>query len=85
LRYRLGQQPAVRVLDPVLQPRPDADALPHIYAEGDLCLFAPGEWNSSMAIGRTIIPWASEWLLHYEIWHAAGEWTGGGRHPSPAA
>jgi hypothetical protein len=85
LRYRLGQQPSVRVLDPVLRLRPGVGALPHVYNEGDLCLSAPGEWNLSMAIGHTIVPWASEWLLHYEIWHATGEWAGGGRHPSTAA
>ena len=34
-----------------------------------------------MNIAETIIPWASEWLLHYEIWLATGEWQGGGIHP----
>jgi hypothetical protein len=85
LRYRLGHQPTVRVLDPILRPREGSGALPHVYARGDLCLSAPGEWNSSMAVGRTIVPWASEWLLHYEIWHATGDWAGGGRHPPAAA
>ena len=35
-----------------------------------------------MFIADTIVPWACEWLLHYEIWLATGEWHGGGEHPS---
>jgi len=35
-----------------------------------------------MSIASTILPWASEWLFHYEIWRATGEWTGGGREPA---
>ena len=31
-----------------------------------------------MSVVNTIIPWTSEWLLHYELWHATGKWLGGG-------
>jgi hypothetical protein len=34
-----------------------------------------------MLIATSIVPWASEWLLHYEIWRATGTWTGGGHEP----
>ena len=34
-----------------------------------------------MLIVDTIVPWAAEWLLHYEIWLATGEWFGD-RDPS---
>jgi hypothetical protein len=33
-----------------------------------------------MPIIDTIIPWTSEWLLHYECWLATGKWHGGGIH-----
>ena len=35
----------------------------------------------NMLLATTIFPWTAEWLLHYEIWLATGEWTGGGYHP----
>lgn len=79
--YKPGRRPAVRVRDPVLQTRPDVGGLPHVYVGDELCLNFPGEWDSTMSIGHTILPWACEWLLHYEIWLASGEWTGGGVHP----
>jgi len=36
-----------------------------------------------MLIADTIIPWASEWLFHYEIWKVTKTWHGGGHDPSP--
>lgn len=43
-----------------------------------LCLHMPYEFSYSYMIADTIIPWAQEWLLYYEIWLATGEWCGGG-------
>ena len=63
---------------------PDGEPLPHVYRGERLCLCYPGEWKSSQHIARTIIPWASEWLLQYEFWVATGDWHGGG-HQSPSA
>lgn len=80
ISYKPGSRPTVRVRQPVLQLRPDAAELPHVFTGDQLCLNLPGEWNPAMSIGDTIIPWAAEWLLHYEIWLACGEWTGGGVH-----
>ena len=60
--------------------RDDADYLPHTYPGNELCLFYPGEWQHDRFLAVTIVPWTAEWLLHYEIWLATGEWTGGGRH-----
>ena len=32
-----------------------------------------------MLIATTTVPWAAEWLLHYELWLATdGTWCGGG-------
>lgn len=79
-----GHQPRVYVLKPNILKRPKGILkLPHVYStpEQQLCLFYPDgkEWNASMFYVHTIIPWASEWLFHYEIWYATnGIWTGGG-------
>lgn len=65
--------PLVRVLSPSLVLNFDAEQeapLPHVYFEGPdyrlspLCLFDPaaGQWNASMSIARTTIPWAARWL-----------------------
>lgn len=60
---------------------------PHIYGrninkhEVRLCLALPKEFNYSMFIADTIIPWTVEWLFYYEIWLYSGTWYGGGVHP----
>ena len=57
---------------------------PHNYHKNEskqeiqLCLNMPCEFNYSLRIIDTIIPWTQEWLYHYEIWLATGEWRGGG-------
>ncbi|MFI6519916.1 hypothetical protein ACIBF1_30485 [Spirillospora sp. NPDC050679] len=78
LTYRHRDRPRVVVADPELELHPRATALPHVYREGDLCLHLPGEWNDSMLLARTILPWTSEWLLHYELWLITGRWAGSG-------
>jgi hypothetical protein len=72
--------PLVRVVSPVLEPRP-GESLPHVYEDGTLCLYSRGEWDPSMFLAWTIIPWTSEWLINYEIWVATDEWYGGGEWP----
>lgn len=79
ITYELGQFPRVKVL-PRLPSRP-GEPLPHFYREGLLCLHKVGEWSPRMLIADTIVPWACEWLLHYEIWLATGVWHGGGEDP----
>ena len=56
--------------------------LPHVYPLNTVCLYyGIREWNSSMLIASTLVPWTSEWLAHYEVWSASGgEWMGGGVH-----
>lgn len=91
-RKRLGGVPRTTVLTPKLIRRssvPDAP-FPHVYENEDdpefplLCLYDPGEreWSHQQLIAETIVPWTIEWLACYEIWHATGDWVGGGRHPS---
>jgi hypothetical protein len=78
--------PLVYVLEPTLKPRLGTDFidLPHLNYDSErpedsaLCLFDPdiGEWDNTMLIADRIVPWASEWLHYYEIWHLDGVWHG---------
>lgn len=45
-----------------------------------LCLYYPNgkEWDNTMLISETIIPWALAWLYYYENWRVTGKWLGGG-------
>ncbi len=94
--YRL--MPVVRVQCPSLVLNSEAEEespLPHVYPDKDndyrlsplspLCLFDPraDEWNHSMKIANTTIPWTARWLACYEIWEATGRWVGGGHHDGP--
>jgi hypothetical protein len=81
VEYQAGwTRPKVTVLEPPLR-EPDGPALPHVFPGEKLCLHFPGEWRPNQLIASTIMPWISEWLLHYEIWKATGEWRGGGHEP----
>jgi len=89
LRYRLLEMPEVRVLRPALVCLPEnpEGKLPHVYPPADdpvLCLFDPAanEWEGSMSLAETTLPWALDWLACYELWLMTGRWTGGGRHGS---
>jgi len=86
MRYEVGGLPQTWVADPPLVRR-DGELPPHLYPDERLCLFLPREreWESWMRLSGTIIPWAAEWLLHYELWLATGRWMGGGEHPSDSA
>ncbi|QNA72021.1 hypothetical protein C8250_009000 [Streptomyces sp. So13.3] len=86
--YRHRRRPRVTITDPPLALHPNATALPHVYPDGDLCLYLPGEWNEHMFLSNTILPWTSAWLLHYELWLVLGRWTGSGDDhvvPPPAS
>lgn len=80
VRARMGLNPEVRVLSPELRLRPGAKSLPHVYGDGSLCLYVPGDWNASLFIADLIVPWISGWLYFYEIWLATEKWLGGGTH-----
>jgi hypothetical protein len=73
--------PAVTVLQPQLHAE-DVGSLPHVFAEDRLCLCYPWQWDDGKLIARTIVPWAAEWLLHFEIWRATRSWHGGGHEPA---
>ena len=73
--YSLRTYPRVVIIDP--PPVPDENGLlPHFYREGSLCLHEAHEWDGSMLIVDTTIPWTTEWLAHYELWKWSGQWYG---------
>ena len=76
-RYPRGQLPRVALIEPRLAPA-ERDLLHHLYPNGDLCLHRLDEWDSSMLLTETIIPWTSEWLAHYELWKRTHHWYGDG-------
>lgn len=83
LHYKYNEGVKVYVLDP--KPLKLADQktrLPHVYStpEQRLCLYYPleKEWNTGMFYVQSLIPWACEWLCHYELWVCTGKWHGGG-------
>ena len=84
--------PKVTVTAPLLHRREETpeDQIPHIYPNSSdpelplLCLYDPdgAEWEPTLPIAKTIVPWTIDWLACYEGWLATGSWTGGGRHPT---
>lgn len=88
VEYRYGRRPIVIVYGDNLL-RIDDPNLPHHFRVDperkriQMCLHLPGEFTPRMLLTKTILPWAAEWLLHYEVWLATNEWHGGGFHPAP--
>ncbi len=83
--YQREKHPNVYVIEPKPLILPEGKSkLEHIYStdKQHLCIYykKAKEWNETMFIADTIIPWTSEWLYHYEIWVATGIWHGGGIH-----
>ena len=74
IEFRAGCFPQVYILSPEI--RPNADI--HIYSEGSLCLFYPGElkWKDTTSIAENTIPWIFEWILFYELHLLTGVWEG---------
>lgn len=89
IEYQLGSPPKAFVEDPKLTRRAGAadTPIPHTYdgtspGKERPCVFYPREdWSPTKAVSKTVIPWLMAWLVDYELWHATGEWMGGGRHP----
>ena len=75
-----GRSPIVILLSPLLEQK-DGKYPHHIYklyksGQAKLCVYYPGnnEWDNSMSIATTFIPWISTWLNAYEYWLITGEW-----------
>jgi hypothetical protein len=81
IEYRLGQYPTVRILKPAIT---DAgEFVPHSYDNGTLCVHNDRQWQPSMLIVDTFLPWTVEWLWHWEIFQPTGEWFGDGDDARP--
>ena len=77
ITYSLENYPRVVIVRPSLV-ADENGLLPHFYREGCLCLHEANEWDGSMLIADTIVPWTAEWLAHYELWKRSGRWYGDG-------
>ena len=81
ITYKLSEFPMVIVIEPNLIDLANGKKLPHVYQNPlRLCLFTPKlmEWNATMKISKTTIPWTYLWLYYFEYWLESGEWKGGG-------
>lgn len=82
---RTGPSAMVNVVEPALRPD-EQGRLPHIWEDASLCLNTAGQWSPKMLLVDTVLPWSSEWLLHYEVWKGTGIWFGdGASEESPEA
>ncbi len=86
IEYVLSEAPKTFVETPKLTRRtvaPDEE-IPHTYdgqiigSERPCTFFPPTDWNSTLKLARTVLPWLASWLVDYELWHATGRWSGGG-------
>lgn len=77
LTYSHAMRPRMAIVDPALRSATDG-AIPHLYRDGSICLNDTHQWDSSMLLVDTVIPWTSEWLYFYELWVATGTWFGDG-------
>lgn len=80
LNYSITGVPKLRIISPKLIKNEKGDSIPHLYSEGNLCLYYHKyrEFRRIDFLCDTIIPWASLWLYYYEVWQLTGEWLGGG-------
>jgi hypothetical protein len=83
IEYDGRRWPRAYVLDPALRRRSPAQRIAHSYSDTEPCLFTPAhrDWDRSMYVGHTIVPWLMEWIVFYETWLLTGEWLGGGTLP----
>lgn len=82
ISYEPWGSPAVRILSPKIEPKKEL----HFYKTGNLCLYdwRNQPWQDKWHLADTIIPWAAEWLLYYEIYLLTGKWIGtSALHDSP--
>lgn len=85
LEYSWSGIPRVYVSKGELLGLESSDAVPHQYpnrtTESRICVCLNRlPWDSSTVIAKTLIPWAVEWIAHFEVWLVSGEWTGSGIH-----
>ena len=84
LHHQPYSSPLVFVVSPELK-RFNSKSLPHVFGGNTLCLHTlTAREIAAEVFADTLVPWAAEWLFHYECWAETGKWHGGGIHPSPS-
>lgn len=82
-------RPVVQVLEPDLRALAGPGEIPHLYCQErlHLCLYTPakGQWNRTMSVAHTLLPWAMLWLYYFEDWLPDRVWRGGGTPHRPTA
>ncbi|SHG52729.1 hypothetical protein SAMN02745753_04078 [Marinomonas polaris DSM 16579] len=92
IKYTLSHPPVCIIKAPDLSTLAKDKLIPHIYRNKtgikgtQLCLYLPvikqknkvSEWEPTMLLADTVLPWASVWLLYFEFWLSSGVWSGGG-------
>ena len=78
--YTAKKNPIAILLSPKLQLH-DGNRPPHLYGNDKsghpiLCIYYPrfNEWNSTMFLADSFVPWISTWLNAYEYWLITGKW-----------
>lgn len=74
IQYEEWKEPKVRIVRPHIEPKKEI----HMYQDGTLCLYHPPTqpWSDANDLHKTIIPWAAEWLVYYELYLSEGKWMG---------
>lgn len=76
IQYDAISSPKVFVDDPIIEYNDDIHMFPK---DNTLCLYHPEtdnfHWNTKKHnIHNTIIPWALEWFVYYELYLISGKW-----------
>jgi hypothetical protein len=84
------KSPQMIIVEPDLKGLAGDRQLPHVYPYAGagtlLCLWHPKnkEWNATMRLSDTYIPWTLRWLWYFEDWLSSDDWVGEGVHPDAA-
>lgn len=79
-----NRSPDVFILDQNVWDISKKKSIPHLYDPENikLCLYYPKykDWDQTMPLNTTFVPWIYLWLYYYEEWLFSNEWKGGGEH-----
>lgn len=75
-RYRLEWEPGCNPKAFITSPQIEIDPEIHMYSDGSLCLYYPKDfiYNEKSHLYETIVPWAHEWFVFYELYQIKGRW-----------
>jgi len=79
LKYTPGRPPSVYTASPKIPYHKDIHMYPQ---DSSLCLYYPGDasWNARSHLFDSVVPWAHEWFVFFELYQLTGEW----KHPAVA-